>query len=173
VPITEDVYILAAGVLAQRGMVSTPVVMGVLFAGVIVGDIFIFVIARRLGTAAYRRKLFRSLASPERRARLESLIARRGGLVVFGARFVVGLRMPSFAVAAIHGMGLARFLAWDIAAMVLSIPLVFGVGWWFSHEVQTAADGVARVRLYVLVAVAAIAVLALVVHRIRRSRAEG
>jgi len=162
VPITEDVYILAAGVLAQRGMVSLPGIFCVCFAGVIVGDILIYVLARRLGMAAYNRPIFARLMPPGRRERVEALIERRGGLIVFGARFVAGLRMPVFAIAAVHKMGLARFLAWDIAALVLSAPLVFGMGYLFSSEITAVAAGLGSARNWILLGVvcAVVAVVA-------------
>ncbi|MHC4249981.1 MAG: DedA family protein [Planctomycetota bacterium] len=151
VPITEDVYILASGVLAERGAVSPPAIFGVCVFGVIVGDILIFTIARRLGRAAYDRPLFARLMPPERRERVESLIDRRGGLIVFGARFVAGVRMPVFAIAAVHGMGFVRFLAWDLAALVFSAPLVFGLGYFFSGEVAAVAAGLGSARNWILI----------------------
>ena len=153
VPITEDVYLLASGVLAERDVVSLSAIFAICVFGVIVGDVLIFVIARRLGRAAYDRPLFARLMPPERRDRVEKLIDRRGGMIVFGARFVAGVRMPVFAVAAVHGMGLARFLAWDLAALVFSAPLVFGMGYLFSHEVAAVAAGLGRARNWILIGV--------------------
>ncbi len=153
VPITEDVYLLASGALAEREVVSLPVIFALCVAGVIVGDILIFVIARRLGRAAYERPLFARLMPPGRRERVEALIDRRGGLIVFGARFVAGVRMPVFAIAAVHGMGFARFLVWDIAALCFSAPLVFGIGYVFSNEIGAVASGLASVRSWILLGV--------------------
>ncbi|MHC5054292.1 MAG: DedA family protein [Planctomycetota bacterium] len=151
VPITEDVYLLASGVLAERDVVSLPAIFAICVFGVIVGDILIFTIARRLGRAAYDRPLFARLMPPERRERIEALIDRRGGIIVFGARFVAGVRMPVFAIAAVHGMGLARFLAWDLAALVFSAPLVFGLGYFFSGEVVAVAAGLGSARNWILI----------------------
>jgi len=175
VPITEDVYLLASGALAQRGVVSLPGIFGVCFFGVIVGDILIYVIARRLGQAAYNRPIFARLMPPARREHMEGLIERRGGLIVFGARFVAGLRMPVFAIAAVHGMGLARFLACDIAALVLSAPLVIGLGYLFSSEIAAVAAGLGSARNWILIGVlcAVVAVVAgYALRRFLRGRAE-
>jgi len=172
-PVTEDVYILAGGVLAQRGIVILWLVLPLLFAGVIIGDIMIFVIARRLGPAAYKRRIFAWLMPPERREKMDAIIERRGGLIVFGARFVAGLRMPVFAMAAVHGMPLARFLVWDIAAMILSIPLMFGLGWFFAGQIEAIAEGVATARHYILlgvVGVAALAIVGVLLARVVRKR---
>ncbi len=158
VPITEDIYLLASGVLAHRGVVSLPAIFVVCVVGVIVGDILIFTIARRLGKAAYSRALFARLMPPARRERIEALIDRRGGLIIFGARFVAGARMPIFAIAAVHGMSFARFLAWDIAALVFSAPLVIGVGYLFSNEIAAVAAGLGSARNWILLGVICVVV---------------
>ena len=70
--------------------------------------------------------------------------------------------MPAFAIAAVHGMGLARFLAWDLAALVFSAPLVIGLGYLFSSEVTAVATGLGSARNWILLAVlcAVVAVVA-------------
>ena len=168
VPITEDVYLIASGVLAERGVVWLPGIFAVCWVGVVIGDVLIFTIARRLGTAAYRRKVFERLMPPERRRRVERLMERRGGLIVFGARFVAGVRMPIFAIAGVHGMGLARFLAWDIAALCLSAPIVFALGYFFSDQVSAVFEGLASARHYVLLIVLGALALAIFVYALVR-----
>lgn len=168
VPITEDVYLIASGVLAERGLVSLPAIFAVCWAGVVIGDVLIFTIARRLGEAAYRRKLFSRLMPPERRRRVERLMERRGGLIVFGARFVAGIRAPVFAIAGVHGMSLTRFLVWDIAALCLSAPIVFGLGYFFSDQVSAVFEGVARARHYVLLAVLGALAVAIFAYALAR-----
>ena len=168
VPITEDVYLIASGVLAERGVVWLPGIFAVCWVGVVIGDVLIFTIARRLGTAAYRRKVFARLMPPERRRRVERLMERRGGLIIFGARFVAGVRMPIFAIAGVHGMGLARFLAWDIAALCLSAPIVFGLGYFFSDQVTAVLEGLASARHYVLLIVLGALALAIFVYALAR-----
>ena len=168
VPITEDVYLIASGVLAERGVVWLPGIFAVCWVGVIIGDVLIFTIARKLGTAAYRGKVFARLMPPERRERVERLMERRGGLIIFGARFVAGVRMPTFAIAGVHGMSLARFLAWDIAALCLSAPIVFGLGYFFSDQVSAVVEGLASARHYVLLIVLGALAIAIFVYALVR-----
>lgn len=162
VPITEDVYLLASGVLAQRGLVSLPAIFTVCCVGVLIGDLTIFTIARRLGNAALDRGWFRRFLTPERRARIERLVDRRGGLIIFGARQVPGLRAPTFAVAAIHGMRLWVFVFWDVLALCISAPLFFGLGYLFSDQIEKVRRGVESAR-YVLTGVSLALVVAAVV----------
>ena len=57
-PLPEDAALLAAGVLVQRGAVHPLVAVAVVMIGVLGGDALLFFGGRRLGPAAYQRKLF-------------------------------------------------------------------------------------------------------------------
>ena len=104
VPLPEDAALLAAGVLIERGATNAVFAGAVVLFGVLLGDSILFFAARRLGPAAYDRKLIRRVLPPERRAKIESAYQRYGGRLVFFARHVAGLRAAVFAMAGIHGM---------------------------------------------------------------------
>jgi membrane protein DedA with SNARE-associated domain len=164
VPLPEDAALLAAGVLVQRGAIHPALALLVVFVGVLGGDAVLFFAARRLGPAAYQRKLFRRVLPPERRARIEDSYNRYGGRLVFFARHVAGLRAAVFAMAGIHGMRPRRFLAWDAAAAALSVPLVVGLGYLGAAHMDRVRAGIASARHYLLLA-AALCVLGYVTWR--------
>ncbi|HEU4726840.1 MAG TPA: DedA family protein [Kofleriaceae bacterium] len=173
VPLPEDAALLAAGVLIERGAIDPVLALVVVFAGVLGGDASLFFLARRLGPAAYDRKVIRRVLPPERRARIESAYRRRGGRLVFFARHVAGLRAAVFAMAGIHGMRPMRFLAWDAAAACLSIPFVVGLGYFGARHVERMRAGLAAAHHYVLLAVA-LAVLGFLAWRhVRKLREAG
>lgn len=145
VPIPEDVVLLAAGVLVHRQITSLPITLIVCAAGVLAGDITLFRLARRLGPAIYRRRPFAQLFTPERRAKLERLFARHGGKIVFVGRHMPGLRNAIFAFSATQGIPLKTFVLWDVAGLVISLPLVTGLGYVFSDNVDRARHDLARV----------------------------
>lgn len=154
VPLPEDAAILAAGVLVEKGAVSPLVAVLVVALGVLGGDAVLFFAARRLGPAAYDRKLFQRLLPPERRAKVESAYDRYGGRLVFIARHVAGLRAAVFAMAGIHGMRPRRFLLWDAAAAAISIPFVIGLGYYGARHIDKMRAGMAAAHHYILLAVA-------------------
>jgi len=171
VPLPEDAALLAAGVLAQRGTVDPVLALVVVFAGVLGGDALLFFLARRLGPAAYERKVFRRLLPPARRTRIEDAYRRHGGRLVFLARHVAGLRAAVFAMAGIHRMHPARFLLWDTASACLSVPFVVGLGYFGARHIERVRAGIATVHHYALLAVG-LAVLGYVTWRhIRKLRA--
>ncbi len=151
-PLPEDAALLATGVLVERGAVHPVVAIFLVFVGVLGGDAILFFVARRLGPAAYNRKLFQRILPPERRARIEQAYERRGGRLVFLARHVMGLRAAVFAMAGIHRMRPARFFAWDTAAALISIPFVIALGYFGSRHVDRVRAGIATVQHSILLA---------------------
>lgn len=174
VPIPEDIPLIAAGVLAQQGAAPFWVALLVCAAGVMIGDTSIFLMARRLGPRALDRPLFRKLLPPARRARIERLFARWGGGVIFGARHVAGLRAPTFAFAAMHGMPLRRFLLWDFLGLCVSAPWMLGIGYWFAGNTEKieAWTGGMRNFFLLLFAAAALVILAKIAFSRWRNRGE-
>lgn len=159
-PLPEDAALLGTGVLIHRDLVEPVLAMVVVFVGVLGGDAILFFTARRLGPAAYQRKLFQKILPPERRARLEHAFERHGGKLVFAGRHVAGLRAAVFAMAGINGMRPRRFLFWDALAACITVPLTVAVGYAGSAHVDRVRAGVARFEHYVL-AVVVIALLGL------------
>ena len=169
IPLPEDAAILAAGVLVARGVVVAPVAFVLVMAAVLGGDLLLFLFARRLGPAAYERRVFRRLLPPKRRARVEALYARHGGKVVFVARHIVGVRAAAFALAGMNGMAVKKFIAWDAFAAALSVPVVMGLGYFGAQHLDAVRRGLSMVEhdiaLVVVIAVAAVVVLARAVQR--------
>lgn len=170
IPLPEDAALLATGVLIYHQSVPAVVAIGLALAGVLAGDVILFRIAQRLGPAAYERPLFRRLLPPERRRRIEAAYDRQGGRIVFLARHVVGVRAATFALAAIHGMRLRRFVAWDALAASISVPIVIGLGYVGAKHIDRVRAGIAAFEHYLVLAVSIVAVGYLVIREVRRRR---
>jgi membrane protein DedA with SNARE-associated domain len=169
VPVPEDLVLLATGILSHRGVLPLPLALAVAFGGVLCGDLVLFLTARRLGPALYEHRRLRRLLPPERRERLTRLYARHGGRMVFASRFMSVLRGALFALAAVQGMPLRRFLLWDALALCVSVPAVVGLGYAFSHSVDRVTRGLGRVEHAVAIA-AALGLVALWGVRAARAR---
>jgi membrane protein DedA with SNARE-associated domain len=168
-PLPEDAALLAAGVLVQRGAVHPLVAVPVVLVGVLGGDAVLFFLGRRLGPAAYQRKIIQKALPPHRREKIERAYEKYGGRLIFIARHVAGLRAAVFAMAGIHGMKPRRFLAWDAAAACISIPFVMGLGYFGAAHVDRMRAGIAEARHYLLIAIA-VAVLGFITWRHLRLR---
>lgn len=168
VPFPEDIVLLTAGALSHRGVIRWEAALAVCASGVIAGDLILFSTAKRLGSAAVDRPMFRRLLTEKRRARITALFAKHGGKVVLFARNVAGLRAPTFVLAGMDGMPAARFLFWDALGLCVSAPLSFGLGYVFSNQLDEIRAGIVHVEHVVVLALVSAIVahaLAVVVRR--------
>lgn len=165
-PMPEDVVLVTGGVLAwlasdlpnaslagmmrDRGLL-TMVLMGL--AGILAGDTIIFLAGRRFGHRVADFRPLRRIITPEKLEAVERHIRRRGNLVVVVARFLPGLRAPTFFTVGHLRMPLWEFLAFDGAAALVSAPLWVCLGFYFGSDVQVVAREASRFGHYILAAV--------------------
>jgi membrane protein DedA with SNARE-associated domain len=162
----ETVAILG-GVSASIGHTSLTAMIIIVVAAAIIGDSVGYEIGHRYGVRLLEIPVLR-----RRRARIDqarALLARRGGPAVFLARFVAFLRatMPFLAGAA-H-MHYRTFLAYNAAGGLVWGTAVVLLGYLTGAAYRTVA---ARFGEITAITVAAIAIAAWIVLRIRRRRHE-
>lgn len=130
VPIPEDITLVAGGVISGLGYSNVHVMFGVGMAGVLIGDLSMFLIGRHFGERALRWRWVALLLTPERRALVQRKFDRYGNRLLFIARFLPGLRSPIFIVA-----GWSRRVTWfqflllDGAAALISVPFWVYLGY--------------------------------------------
>jgi membrane protein DedA with SNARE-associated domain len=166
-PMPEDVVLATGGVLAWlasdvgevtfRGMIHdrgflTMVVVGLL--GIVCGDAVIFLAGRRFGHRVADVAPLRRIVTPAKLEAVEKQIRRRGNLVVIIARFLPGLRAPTFFTVGHARMPLWEFVLFDGAAALVSAPLWVGLGFWLGSDLQALAREASRFSHYILLAVA-------------------
>src|SRR6185295_9191699 len=76
VPIPEDIPLLLSGYLSRKGIMRLPVAIPVCFAGVLLGDAALFLLARHGGSRLGTRPVMGRLLTPERMARAKDVLAR-------------------------------------------------------------------------------------------------
>jgi membrane-associated protein len=160
-----ETAVLVGGVVAERGEVSLPILIALVWMLSVAGEVSAFLLGRRLGGPFLRRHAPRLRVKEEHLDRLDRLFARHGGKTIVIARFVGVLRAFTPFVAGTSGMALRRFLPYSAAAALAWAALFTLLGYAFSSSVPTVGDNVTRISVAVLV----LAGLALLVRRSRRS----
>ncbi|HEY4568775.1 MAG TPA: DedA family protein [Kribbella sp.] len=168
VPLPGETTLIAAALLASQGNLRIEFVIAAAAAGAIIGDSFGYVVGRKAG-----RRLFERLGrrfhhfSEDRIVRAEKYFHKYGVWTVFFGRFVALLRIFAGPMAGMLRMHYPRFLAANAAggiAWATAIGIV-------AYKVGDNADEIfGRVSLWALVGIAAVAVTAYVVHKVRRRR---
>ena len=166
-PMPEDVILATGGVLAwiARGrpvhsfaaMFRDPGLITMVFvglAGILVGDSLIFAAGRRFGHRIADFRPLRRIITPAKLERVEKELRRRGNVLVMLARFLPGLRAPTFFVVGHARLPYWEFLLFDGAAALVSAPLWVCLGFWFGSDIQQAARAASKFSHYILIAAA-------------------
>jgi membrane protein DedA with SNARE-associated domain len=185
-PMPEDVILVTGGVLAwlaspldsvsprdllhDRGL-HEMVLVGL--AGILAGDSVIYWMGRRLGARVAEFRLLRRLVPPEKLEHVEKLLRRRGNVVVVIARYLPGLRAPTYFTVGHSRLPYWEFLIFDGLAALVSAPLWVCLGFYFGDDIERAAREASRFGHYILGGVLVLVVLLVVrsVHRRRATRA--
>jgi membrane protein DedA with SNARE-associated domain len=165
-PMPEDVVLATGGVLAwlasdleqvtfhtlirDRGLI---IMVGVGLAGIVSGDAVIFLAGRRFGHRIADVGPLRRVITPAKLEAVEKLIRRRGNLVVVIARFLPGLRAPTFFTVGHARMPLWEFLLFDGAAALVSAPFWVGLGFWLGSDLEALAREASRFSHLILLGV--------------------
>jgi membrane protein DedA with SNARE-associated domain len=121
--------------------------------GIVGGDAIIFLAGRRFGHRVADVAPLRRIITPAKLEAVEKQIRRRGNVVVLIARFLPGLRAPTFFTVGHARMPLWEFVLFDGAAALVSAPLWVGLGFWLGSDLQALAHEASRFSHYILLAV--------------------
>ena len=168
IPFPEELTQLTAGFLAHEGILRLGPAIAVCWIGIVTGDLIWFLLSRRAGPRILSSRPVARVLTDRRRAWLGRHFTRHAFWTLVVARHTSGLRLPAFALAATHGVGVPTFLLADGLSALASVPLVVGAGYLFSEHLAAAHRGLRLIELGIL---AALAVVALAVLWIRRRRA--
>ena len=168
-PMPEDVVLVTGGVLAWLASdLESVSVAGLLhdrglfmmilvgLSGILAGDTVIFLAGRRFGHRVADFRPLRRIITPKKLELVEKKVRTRGNIVVMFARFVPGLRAPTFFTVGHARMPFWEFLLFDGAAALVSAPLWVCVGFWFGSDLEEAARVAGRFSHYILLAVAVV-----------------
>ena len=162
-----ETAVLLGGFLASTGRVSVVGLAIVVVVAAVVGDSVGYEVGKRLGPRLLRTRMFERHQARVDRAR--AFLDGRGASAIFIGRFTAFLRAVTPGLAGLSGMRYRRFLAWNAAG-----GLVWGIGCVVAGYV--AGSSYEQVAGYLgqggAVAAAAFVMVALVVWRMARRRAE-
>ncbi|MBN9553569.1 MAG: VTT domain-containing protein, partial [Alphaproteobacteria bacterium] len=96
---SEDAATLGGATLAAAGQLATPLGLSACFLGIWLGDLGLYAAARHFGRPFLARQWVRKRVSEDRLARSEAWWKKRGLMVLLVARFVPGLRLPTYLIA--------------------------------------------------------------------------
>ncbi len=174
-PIPEDLPLIGAGILIERGEVKALTVFLVCYAGVVIGDVIIYFVGRRFGAALFKSKWFRSRVSSRRVKHTRLKLEKRSILMIFIARHLFYLRTVTFLTCGAVRMRVEKFLLADMAAALISLPIMMGIGYVASEHYQQLLEwfGKARNLSVIVILIAGAAYLQYRWRKYQLTQAEG
>lgn len=161
-PIPEDIPILVGGYLSARGYCNPWIMLPAIFVAIVGADGMVFWLGHRYGHHVPRLPLIRRFLTPDRLAKTEGMLHRHGGKFIFMARFLPGIRTAAFFTAGVFKVPYWKFLLYDGAAALVSVPTIFLLAYFLADHIDQAKDMVKDGQIIVLIAmVAGVAALVL------------
>src|SRR5215469_952278 len=107
--ISEDAATVSSALSIFGGPLSWPTGFAACFAGIWLGDLGLYSLARCLGKPILRSCWIARFADAAAIERCQEKFSRRGSLALLTSRFVPGTRLPTYLAAGLLSMPLARF----------------------------------------------------------------
>ncbi|MEN9621848.1 MAG: hypothetical protein RLZZ67_282 [Candidatus Parcubacteria bacterium] len=160
-----EIVVIAGGLLARLGFLSLPVVFVTAFFATFLGDLFFFYIGRKKGTAFLEKRGRHHWR--KRAEKVHNLIHNHQNKILFGYRFLYGLRIPTLFAIGTSELPTKKFVLLNlINSVVWSAIFVFG-GYFFGDLFTLIVDNIKEYEQYIFIGVAVIAVIVWVWSLIR------
>lgn len=170
VPIPEEMPVVAAGILSHEGLARWWLALPVCVLGVLSGDVVLYWAGRRWGERVVGWRVVRRVLTPARAEWLEAAYREHAMKTIAMSRHVAGLRAAAFLTAGIARVPFWKFIVADAAAATVSVPLAFGLAYFFTHQIAAILADVHRVERWLALAALLLVAGGLVVHGVRWSR---
>jgi membrane protein DedA with SNARE-associated domain len=101
-------------------------------------------VGRHWGEQVLNWRLVRLVLSPTREQWLKAAYRRHALKTVVTARHVMGLRAAAFLTAGSARVPFWKFVVADVGAALVSVPLMFGLAYFFTDEIEAIMADVRR-----------------------------
>ncbi|MCE9544397.1 MAG: DedA family protein [Planctomycetia bacterium] len=140
-PVPEEVFIVAAGMLSVAGRqgveLSAPVAFACCVLGALLGDNIVYAAGRYLGRSFFQRhRWFARWLNEDRERQMEALIKKHGLKMFFAARFMIGVRAPIYVAAGLMRVPWPRFLLVDTISATVVVGTVFGLSYRYGEQIR-------------------------------------
>ena len=169
-PVPEELTLLAGGFLVHLGIIRFYPTLGIVFVGVLIGDMVIYSIGRKWGQGIITHRHMRKFFSESRLERGKRFFGDHGNKTIFIARFLSGFRVAAFLAAGTMGMKPGKFLILDTLAALIMVPLLVLLGYFFGANIGWLTELFSRIDFLLKVGAVLSGVAALVYFLLKRKK---
>lgn len=135
-PIPEDVPVIAAGMLAERGVITLGGAWVGCYLAVLTADTITLYIGWHFGKAVLHRRWAKRMIHPRRMLWARRQVHDHGAWVIFAARFIPGSRLPVLLFAGMMHIRRWKFFLADGIGLIFSVSIQLTIGWYFSKSIS-------------------------------------
>lgn len=168
VPIPEDITLFTMGILSYYGLADLWISIAVCLFGVLFGDSLIYFIGRKYGTRLTQKGIFKRLLPPDRLEKTREMFRKRGNSVIFMARFMPGLRAPTYFSAGVLHLPFRVFFLYDGLASLISVPALVSVTYIFGDQVHDVIQVARKVQHGIVFLILFVVLLIVIKYLLRR-----
>jgi membrane protein DedA with SNARE-associated domain len=154
--ISEDLALVTAGALVAQGRLSFGLAVVTCIAGIVVGDVLLYLAGRLGGGWVLGTPLARRFVSPEAVERASQWMGDRTFSVVLLSRFTPGLRLPVYLAAGVLSRDFRKFSLALVLAAAAWTPLLVWAGGAATERWATTSGGVWTGVVFPVAALAAV-----------------
>ena len=145
-PLSEDFLLMVIGYMVQDGRMGLVPGFMTAYIGSVLSDLIMFNIGYHYGESVRKHRFILRVMSHGRQEKILQKFRRYGDKFILFARFIAGLRAPTFLSAGISRMKPLRFVMLDGLAALLSVPLFVGLGYAFGNHIELIEADISELR---------------------------
>lgn len=167
-PVSEELLIIPAGFLIERGVLSLWATVLAAWLGVVLADTIWMLLVRRYAHRLLSIRFFRRMFHPRRLLEIKYLMDRHAVGVIIMGRVLPAGRTPTITAAGLAHMPIGPFLLGECIGAMKSVGWQLFVGWLIARGIGYSAHD-RHVRDAILIGLAVLAI-PLIIWYIRRHR---
>jgi membrane protein DedA with SNARE-associated domain len=125
--VSEDAATISSALSIFGGPLRWPIGFAACFAGIWLGDLGLYSLARWIGKPILQRRWIARIADADAIERYEQRFNRHGSLTLLASRFVPGARLPTYLAAGLFAMPARRFALIAAIGALLWISVFFAL----------------------------------------------
>ena len=144
-PFPEDATLILCGFLISHDLVKPVRALLIVYAGLLLADIFLYAVGRKYGRVIVAHRRFQKIISAERLLMLEEKFKKTGVLFILIGRHLIGLRAQIFLAAGVMRMSVVKFIIADAFSSLFTIAVMVGAGYIGGNSLQILRKDISRI----------------------------
>lgn len=163
--IPEEVVLLSLGYITRAGKIDIFIVIPIVILGLLVSDYILYTLSRsgnRIISLFYDKFFSQKLALFNSDNKEVHWYEKHIEKVIFYSRFLIQLRFLGPFMAGRLNVRPRTFLTYELAALIIYVPLFMWTGWYFRSQVEYLITGIEHVKNIIMIGVGILIALSLI-----------